>query len=101
LPVVDADEIELRYANPLDLVADLRAAGETNAVALRDRRVPPRALIPASLASLPVQDGRSTAPLRLAMLTGWAPAETQPKPLRPGGFEVNLTEVFGDPEKRA
>jgi SAM-dependent methyltransferase len=100
LPVVDADEIELRYADPLDLVADLRAAGETNAVALRDRRTPPPALIPASLAALQVQDGRTSAMLRLAMLTGWAPAGTQPKPLRPGGFEVNLTEVFGDPERR-
>ena len=37
LPVADADEIELLYANPFDLPADLRAAGESNAVALRDR----------------------------------------------------------------
>jgi SAM-dependent methyltransferase len=101
LPVVDSDEIELRYANPLDLVADLRAAGETNAVALRDRRIPPRALVPASLAALPAQDGRAAAVLRLAMLTGWAPAATQPKPLQPGQFEVNLRDVFGDPEGRA
>ncbi len=96
LPVADADEIELLYADPLDLVADLRAAGETNAVALRDRRVPPRDLLPASLAGLPSRDGRAAVRLRLAMLTGWAPAASQPKPLRPGSGEISLTQVFGE-----
>ncbi len=96
LPVADADEIELLYANPLDLPADLRAAGETNAVALRDRRIPPRDLLPASLAGLPVRNGRIAARLRLAMLTGWAPAASQPKPLRPGSGEISLTQVFGE-----
>ncbi len=96
LPVADADEIELLYADPLDLPADLRAAGETNAVALRDRRIPPRALLAASLAGLPVREGRMVVRLRLAMLTGWAPAASQPKPLRPGSGEVSLTRVFGE-----
>ena len=99
LPVADADDIELLYANPLDLVADLRAAGETNAVALRDRRIPPRDLLPASLAGLPQRDGRSIARLRLAMLTGWAPAASQPRALQPGSGEVSLTHLFGDPER--
>ena len=96
LPVADADEIEVLYANPLDLVADLRAAGETNAVALRNRRCPPRDLLPASLAGLPVRDGRMAARLRLAMLTGWAPAASQPKPLRPGSGAVSLTRLFNE-----
>jgi NADH dehydrogenase [ubiquinone] 1 alpha subcomplex assembly factor 5 len=72
LPVADADEITLLYAEPLELLRDLQAAGETNAVALRDRRVPPRALLPAALAGLPTRDGRAMVTLRLAMLTGWA-----------------------------
>ena len=96
LPVADADEIELLYADPLDLPADLRAAGETNAVVMRDRRIPPRDLMPASLAGLPVRGGRVAARLRLAMLTGWAPAASQPKPLRPGSGEISLTRVFGE-----
>ncbi len=98
LPVADIDDIDLRYANPFELVTDLRHAGETNAVALRDRRIPPRALIPASLAALPEQDGRIAVRLRLAMLTGWAPSSTQPKPLRPGSAEISLTQVFADPD---
>ena len=72
LPVADAEEIVLRYADPLALLADLRAAGEANALAERDRRIPPRALFPAALAALPAPDGRVAARLRLAVLTGWA-----------------------------
>ena len=79
LPVVDRDALTLLYADPLALLHDLRAAGETNAVALRDRRTPSPALFATALASLPQQDGRVAATLDLAMLTGWAPAATQPK----------------------
>ena len=95
LPVADADEITLSYGNPLALLADLRAAGEANAVRLRDKRIPPRALFPAALASLPTQDGRHPATLRLAMLTGWSPAPSQPKPLPRGSGQVPLGSVLG------
>ncbi|MCB5944916.1 methyltransferase domain-containing protein [Acidocella sp. KAb 2-4] len=71
-PVADAEEIELLYANPLDLLHELRNAGEANALLARARRCPPRALFPAALAALPVQDGRTKAVLRMAILTGWA-----------------------------
>ena len=73
LPVADMEEIRLLYADPLGLARDLRAAGETNAVRLRDRRIPPRVLVPMALASLPEEDGRHAVSLRMAMLTGWAP----------------------------
>lgn len=72
LPVADAEEIVLRYADPLALLADLRAAGEANALTERDRRIPPRELFPAALAALPTADGRVAARLRLAVMTGWA-----------------------------
>ena len=74
LPVVDGERLTLSYADPLDLVRDLRAAGETNALNLRDRTPPPRALLPMALASLPGADGRIPVTLEIAMLTGWAPA---------------------------
>jgi NADH dehydrogenase [ubiquinone] 1 alpha subcomplex assembly factor 5 len=72
LPVADVEELRLLYAEPLTLLRELRAAGETNALHERDRRVPPRVLFPAALAALPQQDGRAVATLRLAMMTGWA-----------------------------
>jgi SAM-dependent methyltransferase len=94
LPVADADEIELLYDDPLKLLDDLRAAGETNAVRLRNRRPPPRELFPATLAALPTQDGRTKIRLRVAHLTAWAPAPTQPKPLARGSAQISLTDVL-------
>lgn len=76
LPVVDFEEIRLLYANPMDLLRDLRAAGETNATRLRERRAPPGSLFAAALSMLPQADQRYPATLRLAMLTGWAPGAT-------------------------
>jgi SAM-dependent methyltransferase len=72
LPVADMEELRLLYAEPFALLRDLRAAGETNALRERDRRVPPRELFPAALAALPQRDGRVPVTLRLAMMTGWA-----------------------------
>ncbi len=96
LPVADVDDITLLYADPLQLLRDLRAAGEGNAVALRDRRAPPATLFPAALGRIQTRDGRTPATLRLAMLTGWAPAPSQPQPLRPGSARASLASALGD-----
>jgi len=101
LPVADVEDITLAYADPLALLHDLRAAGETNAVALRDKRIPPRALFPAALARLPSRDGRMAVRLRLAVITGWAPAATQPRPLKPGSATISLADVLGpEPDRQ-
>jgi NADH dehydrogenase [ubiquinone] 1 alpha subcomplex assembly factor 5 len=94
LPVADAEEIELLYADPVKLLHDLRAAGETNAVRLRNRRPPHRSLFPASLAALPKTEDRTKFRLRLAYLTAWAPAPSQPKPLARGSAQVGLADVL-------
>ncbi len=72
LPVADIEDITLRYADPLRLLRDLRAAGETNAVLERDRRFVPRDLFAAALAGMQGEDGRFPATLRLGIMTGWA-----------------------------
>lgn len=94
LPVADAEEIDLLYADPLALLRDLRFSGEANALRLRDRRMPSRALLPSALARLPMKDGRIRATLRLAMLTGWAPAPSQPRPLARGSGQISLAEAL-------
>ncbi len=94
LPVADLDEIGLMYADRFALLRDLRAAGETNAVRLRDRRTPPRDLFPMALAGLPTDGGRVRATLRLAMLTAWAPAPSQPRPVARGSATVSLADVL-------
>ena len=94
LPVADIEDIELLYADPVALLRDLRAAGEGNAVRLREKRVPPRALFPMALAALPVREGRVGVTLRLAVMTGWAPAPSQPQPLARGSGQVSLVDFL-------
>jgi len=94
LPVADVEEVALRYADPLALLRDLRAGGEGNAVALRDRRVPARALFPAALSATPQQEGRTAATLRLASMTAWAPGPQQPQPLKPGSGRISLSDAL-------
>ena len=94
LPVVDADEISLSYADPFALLGDLRAAGEANATVLRSRRTPSRALFPLALSSLAEENGRIPVALKLAMMTAWAPAATQPKPLAPGSGRTRLADAL-------
>ena len=95
LPVADVEDVTVLYADPLALLHDLRAAGETNAVALRDRRTPPALLFSAALAALPRQDGRVAAMLRLAVLTGWAPHPGQQQPAQRGSGQVSLIAALG------
>ncbi len=96
LPVADAESVTLLYADPLELLRELRAAGEGNAVRLRDKRIPARALFPSALAMLPERDGRVPVTLRLAMMTGWAPGPEQPKPAARGSGRISLADVFKD-----
>ena len=94
LPVADAEEIKLRYATPFALLRDLRHAGETNATVQRSRTPPPRALFPMALAAMQDADGTLTCTLRLAMLTGWSPAPSQPQPLKPGSAQISLRDIL-------
>jgi SAM-dependent methyltransferase len=94
LPVADVEDIALLYADPLALLHDLRAAGEANAIRLRDRRTPPRALFPLALAGLPQEAGRVRATLRLAVMTGWAPGPNQPQPLARGSGQMPLSRAL-------
>ncbi len=101
LPVADAEDIDLRYRTPLGLVADLRAAGEGNAIGARDRRTPPRALFPLAAARLAAEDDGIRATFRLLVLTGWAPSATQPRPARPGSATTRLADALGTIERSA
>ena len=96
LPVADAEDITLRYATPFNLLRDLRHAGEANAVIARSRRPPSNLLLPAALSRITASDGTLSATLRVAMLTGWAPAASQPQPLRPGSAKISLADALGN-----
>ena len=101
LPVADQEEVPIAYRSALGLLADLRAAGEANAVLAADRRIPPRALFPMAAAALP-QGAEGIMPgLRLLVLTGWAPHDSQQKPARPGSATARLADALGTVERKA
>jgi SAM-dependent methyltransferase len=104
LPVADSDVVMVRYANPLSLFADLRAMGETSALA---GQIPPltRGILERALALYAERygdrDGRVAATFEIVTATGWAPHESQQKPLRPGSAKSRLADVLGVPEQSA
>lgn len=98
LPVADVETARVSYDSPLALMRDLRAMGETNAILARDKRPLPRAVLNRLDDIYPCTDGRIEATFELAFLTGWAPAESQPRPLRPGSAKMRLADALGVPE---
>ena len=103
LPVADRLPLRVSYRDALHLMHDLRAMGETNALAARHRRIPPRALFARAAAAYAAQagcaDGRVEAVFELVFLTGWAPAAGQPQPLRPGSAAQRLADALGTIER--
>jgi SAM-dependent methyltransferase len=105
LPVTDADTMTVRYRDPFALFADLRAMGAANALVER-RRTPLRRATLMRAAQLYARDfadadGRVRATVEIVWLSGWAPHESQQKPLRPGSAKMRLAEALGVPERPA
>lgn len=98
LPVADVETVTVRYADMFALMRDLRAMGATNTLAARSRRPATRALflraaeIYAERFSDP--DGRIRATFSIVWMSGWAPAPTQRKPLKPGSAKISLAEAL-------
>lgn len=90
LPVVDVDNVDVTYKNPMRLFADLRGMGETGALKDRPRGLR-RDVAAAALARL---GSPATIRFDLVTLTGWAPHEKQQKPLRPGSASHSLAEAL-------
>lgn len=103
LPVADQMTQAVSYRDLFHLAADLRAMGEGNALSLRARHMARRdvfvraAAILAETAADPQEPGRVRVGFDLVALTGWAPAENQQKPLRPGSARMSLADALAPP----
>jgi hypothetical protein len=99
LPVSDVETHVVRYPSPLALMRELKALGASNPLADRPHRfATARLLRAASLAYEELAadtDGRVRATLEIVWMSGWAPHESQQKPLKPGSAEISLTRVLG------
>lgn len=101
LPVADALRLKASYRDLPHLAHDLRAMGEGNALAARGAPGT-RALFDLAgkiyAASFPAEGGRIAATFELNFLTGWAPDESQPKPLKPGSALTRLADALNADE---
>lgn len=102
LPVADTLTLSASYTDIFALGHDLRAMGETNALAGRQRTVTPRRLFETANAlyksHFPDGDDRIRATFELVFLTGWAPDARQPQPLKPGSAEASLADALKLPD---
>ncbi len=102
LPVVDTVPLRVTYETPWHLYRELRDMGESNALTHRARHFSRRdVFIRASeIYTHSFMDaGRIPATFELLFLTGWAPDESQPKPLRPGSAQQKLADALGVAEQ--
>ncbi len=104
LPVADSRKLTVRYPDLKTMVKDLRGMGETNALAARHKRTPPLRFFSETETlyrqNFGDEDGYLIATFELVFLTGWAPADTQQKPLRPGSATARLSDALGVDETR-
>lgn len=97
LPVTDSDRLTVRYDNAFALMRDLRKMGATNVLVER-RRAPLRRSTLLRMAEIYAErfsdsDGRIRATFDILWLSGWAPHESQQKPLRPGSAQASLADA--------
>lgn len=97
LPVTDVDRVVVRYGSAFALMQDLRRMGATNILNER-RRTPLRRATLLRMAQIYSErfadaDGRIRATFDIIWLSGWAPHESQQKPLKPGSAKASLADA--------
>lgn len=104
LPVTDVERLIVRYDTPLGLMHDLRAMGATNVLRARRRAPLKRATLARMMQIYGEQfsdaDGRVRATFDVVWLSGWAPHESQQRPLRPGSAKARLADALGTQERK-
>ncbi len=97
LPVTDVDSVVVRYSSAFALMQDLRRMGATN-ILMERRRTPLRRATLLRMAQIYAErfadaDGRIRATFDIIWLSGWAPHESQQKPLKPGSAKASLADA--------
>lgn len=102
LPVVDSEILTVTYENMFALLADLRAMGEGNIIRERAKTFAGRDFFAQAAKyyqdNFSDADGRIRASFEIIFLAGWAPHQSQQKPLRPGSAKTRLADALGAEE---
>lgn len=104
LPVTDVDRIVVRYDNAFALMQDLRRMGATNILNERRRTLSRRATF-LKMAQIYAErfsdpDGRIRATFDIVWMSGWAPHDSQQKPLKPGSAKMSLADAVKKASER-
>jgi SAM-dependent methyltransferase len=105
LPVADAETLSVLYASPREMMREVRALGGGNVLLARSRKPLSRHTLERAEElyrerhSTP--DGRVSATFEIVYLSGWGPAESQQKPLKPGSAAQRLADALGTTEQSA
>jgi len=95
LPVIDVDKVSVRYDEPINVFRDIRGMGET--ASLADRPSPLRRDVLARTMEIFAAQGGGVH-FEIVYLTGWAPHESQQKPLKPGAGKMSLKDAIKSAE---
>jgi len=99
LPVADSQSTDVTYKDAHDLMKDLRAMGEGNAINARQKTFTRRSIFDNAAEryskAFTRPDNRVGATFEIIYLSGWAPDDSQQKPLRPGSATARLADVLG------
>ena len=104
LPVVDMDRVTVAYGKLSSLLSDLRDMGVSNILAARDKRPLTRKwrahLTEVYASQFAREDGKLKASFEILWMTGWAPHESQQKPLKPGSAKMRLADALKTDETK-
>jgi len=105
LPVADAEVVTVNYPSPRELMREVRALGGGNVLTARSKAPLPRKTLQRAeelyRARYGTPEGKITATFEFVYISGWAPHESQQKPLRPGSAQARLADALDTKEHSA
>jgi SAM-dependent methyltransferase len=104
LPVADSEKVIVRYPDLFALMRDLRAMGATASALIRPGQRPLTRGILLRAAEIYAArfadaDGRIRASFETIWISGWAPHQSQQKPLKPGSATMRLEDALNAAKK--
>lgn len=103
LPVIDSQIYTVRYDTIFGLMRDLKAMGMANPLVDRSRTPLGRRFFLRAAEKYAERysdpDGRIRATFVFIYVSGWAPHESQQKPLKPGSAKMRLADALATPKR--
>ncbi|GAB5589183.1 hypothetical protein Unana1_04083 [Umbelopsis nana] len=97
LTTVDVDEIQVNYPSAIELMQDLRAMGESNAVLNRRTMIKRDTLLATAAIYKEMhgnEDGSVPATFSIIYMIGWKPSPTTPQAKKRGSAQKSLKDVL-------